>query len=136
VADRVLTTTLHAASDNQMGLSAELAPAGEKPADHDLRSVRLKLQIPLAALTLLPAAPDRPAQGRFTVFLAATDFEGRTTPVRTSTVPVEVKPGDQSMQSYTFEVEMEMRQGEHVVGFGVLDEIGGETSYLRTVVEG
>jgi hypothetical protein len=134
VADRVLSTTLHTASNNPMGLSAELTD--DTPADGDLRSVRLKLRIPLAALTLLPAVSDQPAQGRFTVFLAATDLEGRTTPVRTSTVPVNVNPGDEGKESYTFEVEMKMRPGEHVVGFGVLDEIGGETSYLRTVVKG
>ena len=133
VADRVLTTTLHASNDNPMGLSAQLA--GEEPLG-DLRNVRLKLRIPLASLTLLPAAPDQPAQGRFTVFLAASDLEGRTTPVRTSTVPVTVRPGDEAKKTYTFEVEMEMRPGEHVVGFGVLDEIGGETSYLRKTVEG
>lgn len=133
VADRVLTATLHAASDNPMGLSAQLA--GDEP-QGDHRNVRLKLQIPIAALTLLPGTPDQPAQGRFTVFLAATDREGRTTPVRTSTVPVSVRAGDETKETYTFEVEMEMRRGEHVVGFGVLDEVGGETSYLRQVVEG
>ena len=133
VADRVLTTTLHAANDNSMGLSAQLA--GDEPVG-DRRHVRLKLHIPLASLTLLPAAPNQPARGRFTVFLAATDLEGRTTPVRTSTVPVTVRQGDVAKENYTFEVEMEMRQGEHVVGFGVLDEIGGETSYVRKTVEG
>ncbi|MDA8016382.1 MAG: VWA domain-containing protein [Thermoanaerobaculia bacterium] len=134
VADRVLTTTLHVATDNSMGLSAEFA--GQEQTSGDRRSVRLKLQIPLSSLTLLPAAPDQPSQGRFTVFLAAADLEGRTTPVRTSTVPVTVRPGDETLETYTFEVEMEMRDGQHVVGFGVLDEIGGETSYLRQVVGG
>ncbi len=134
VADRVLTTAVHVASDNPMGLSARVG--SETPASDGQRNVRLMLRIPLSALTLLPTATDQPAQGLFTVFVAASDVEGGVTPVRTATVPVEVRPGDEDDASYTYEVDMLIREGKHVVGFGVFDEIGGEASYLRALIKG
>jgi VWFA-related protein len=139
VADGVLAAALHGAGENSMGLTAEMQ--GSTRIDKNLRKVRVKLKIPLASLTLLPGVPGADdkviSKGLFTVFVAATDADGGTTPVRRSTLSVERKQ-DQARkpETYVFEVEMEMRKGEHVVGFGVLDEIGGGSSFLRTVVNG
>lgn len=139
VADGVLAAALHGTGENPMGLTAEVQ--GSAKIDKNLRSVRVQLNVPIASLSLLPAGPgpndEVMSKGLFTVFVAATDAEGGTTPVRRSTMTVERTEGksDQA-ETYVFEVEMKMKKGEHVVGFGVLDEVGGGSSFLRTVVEG
>lgn len=137
VADQVLATALHGTGENSMGLKADSVSSTKKSKDR--RTVRLQLEIPIDSLTLLPddSAEATGSSGLFTVFLAAADGHGGWTPVRRSTMRVE-SPRDESKRPkhYLFEVEMELREGRHVVGFGVLDEIGGGTSYLRTEVKG
>lgn len=139
VAAAVLAAAIHGTGVNTMGLTAEMQ--GSTKIDKNLRTVRVKLNIPIASLTLLPAGPETDpeavSKGQFTVYVAATDAEGGTTPVRRSTMTVERtrNTADES-KNYVFELEMEMKKGEHMVGFGVLDEVGGGSSFLRTVVEG
>lgn len=136
VADRVLATTLHDAGENPWGLRAR--KSGSEKIDKHRRLVRLKLEIPLAALTFLPdeSTEAGASRGLFTVFVAARDEMGGWTPVRRSTLRVDHDPTDpQAPERYVFEVEMEMRQGRHDVGFGVLDEVGGGTSFLRTEIQ-
>lgn len=138
VAAQVLASTLHAeaaALDNAMALRARVEGSSRK--SRKLRTVRMQLDIPFAGLTLLPSTRGDVYRGVFTVFVVARGPEGGTTEVRRSTLAVDL-PEDRSNvpDAYTFGFEMDMRKGEHLVAIGVLDEIGGETSYVRIIVGG
>lgn len=125
-ADGVLTALLYERTENPLGV--RIGVGDRQPAKNGISRVRLQVRLPLESLTLLPEEEDH--RGLFTVFLAARDEDGRTTPVREAPVPVRV-PEEGLGREFVYEVEMALRDGDHQVAVAVRDELAGTTSYLR-----
>lgn len=133
VADGVLTALLYERTENPLEARLDAVRRGE--AASGLSKVRLRVRLPLGRLALVPR--DESRAGRFTVFVAARDDAGQTTPVRQVLVPV-VVPAEVSEEGaadeFVYEVEMTMRHGRHQVAVAVRDDLAGTTSYLRDTV--
>lgn len=126
VTNGVLTALFYGEVTNP--LEAGLLHASGPRLEDGRRKVRLRVLIPLTRLTLLPR--DEQLDGLFTVFVAARDEEGNTTPVRQVSIPVSVPAGSVS-EDFGYDVEMTLDAGPHDVAVGVRDELGGTTAYLR-----
>lgn len=125
-ADGVLTALFYGEVVNP--LEAGLATASSAPLEDGRRKVRLRVEIPLIRLTLLPRG--QRYDGLFTVFVAARDARGSTTPVRQVSIPVSVPPEGVG-RDFVYELEMTLDAGTHDVAVGVRDELGGTTAFLR-----
>ena len=129
-ADRTLAALLHGYEDNPLGVTVEMLPTTELPNGHFLATARLL--VPLFKLATITRGDVHEAKLR--VMVIASDPGGEATALRQVEVPI-VVPHLQALtafgQSYAYEVGMELTAGEHVVAFGVRDELGATTSYLR-----
>lgn len=133
VADGVLTALLYGRTENPLAARFEAVRAGE--AASGLSKMRLRVWVPVGRLALVPREETR--AGRFTVFVAARDEQGRTTPVRQAPVPVVVpagEAGEGATEELVYEVEMTLRHGRHQVAVAVRDDLAGTTSYLHHTV--
>jgi VWFA-related protein len=125
IAGRLRSRLLHGVGENPLGARIELTR--QEPAGENRVKARVSVKVPLDSLALIPGGSLR--EGLLTVFVAAQDPSGGTTPVRQSSVPVRVAiTGGQ--REFTYEIEMVMRKGQSDLGVAVRDEIGGETSYI------
>ncbi len=92
----------------------------------------IKVRIPLKEVTLLPV--DGTLEGRLRIFVAAKDWEGATSQVQETAVPISI-PADQldpsQEQVYIYNMELLMRKGSHEVAIGLRDDLAAETSFLR-----
>lgn len=130
VADGVLSSLFHGAADNPLGVRLELVET--ERAGGSTTSTRVRLDVPLANLTLLPDGASR--HGLFTVFLAVRDGAGGTTAVRQKSIPVRVAQPEVAATgspSFTFEVEIDLSPGEVRLAAALLDELGGVASYAH-----
>lgn len=135
VADRLVSAVLQGVAPNPMGLTMAVEQSAGDEASK-AREMRLKVSIPLGHLSLVSGG--RGAHGMFTVFVAVLRGDGAVTPVREATVPVEVPRGQPAAlagKSYVYEVGIALPEGEHQVGIGVLDELGGSSSFLHRQVK-
>lgn len=135
VADGVLTALLYGRTENPLTARFEVVRAGEVASG--LSKMRLRVWLPVGRLALVPREETR--AGRFTVFVAARDEQGRTTPVRQAPVPVvvpagEAGEGEGAPEELVYEVEMTLRHGRHQVAVAVRDDLAGTTSYLHHTV--
>lgn len=134
VADRLLSCLLHDVGENPLKMRTDLRPG--VPAGDEQVKVRLRLQVPLGNLTLLPMPPLH--VGMITVFVVVRDDQGALSAVRQSTAPVRV-PSDRvetdKATDFVYEIELIMRRGEHMVASAVRDEMAGTTSFRRQEVK-
>lgn len=92
--------------------------------------VPVRIRVPLESLVLIPGPSSD--MGRVRLVMTARDADGNWTPVRQQMAGVKAMPAEaRAGVSRTFEVEMELPPGEHVLAVGVRDELGGRISYLR-----
>ncbi len=128
--ERVLAALLIGQEDNALGAALEPGAAIHEPKGQVLMPIRLRL--PMARLTLLPA--DGGARtGRLRLAMAARDAEGGTTPVRTVELPIQVAAAQLEAalaRDFLYEVRMAMRPGPHRVALAIEDVPTGVTSYL------
>lgn len=134
----VLTSLFYGRQANPLGVTVVARPApgaaAEVPGngEAEVRRVRLQVHLPLTRLTLLPRGER--FEGAFSVFLAARDEDGATTPVRQVSIPVSV-PLEGMVRDFVYEVEIPLAPGGHRVAVALRDELGGETSYVHQRVE-
>ncbi|HKI01419.1 MAG TPA: VWA domain-containing protein [Thermoanaerobaculia bacterium] len=128
IAGRLRSRLVHGVGENPLGARIEIT--GQTPAGKDQVKTRISVKVPLKSLALIPGETLR--EGLLTVFVAAQDAAGGTTPVRQASVPVRVAvdPAAAGQREFTYEIEMVMRKGPGTLGVAVRDEVGGETSYL------
>lgn len=126
-------------------LAALLHQAGENPLDIELRLgqpqpteergqwlVPVEVRVPLSGATLLPRGATH--EGRLRVSLAALDENGSTSGVRQDQIPLTIRDEDLArarQQSWVYEAQLLMRDGDHRVAAGVRDELGGESSFVH-----
>jgi VWFA-related protein len=116
-------------------LSAELtAGAAHREADGGF-TVPLRLEVPASGLVLLPQGDRR--RGRLLILLGVADSEGRTTPVRSLPLAVDLPalaPEADDIARVPLEVRLKLRQGRNTIVVAVHDEGGTATSLLRREV--
>ena len=127
MADAVVSSLLHGVEANPLGIQVTLveqAPGGGKD--------RLRVSLPLAGATLLPAGEE--SQGLVTLFVAMRPTEGASSEVRQTTVPVRVPGASAATGSFVHDIGLALGPGRHQIAVGVYDEIGGVLSYVRREV--
>lgn len=121
-AEGTLATALFKLGENPLGIALEAGTG--VPVDGGKYEVPILVKVPLGRLVLVPQPEIH--QGKISMFLAARDEDGRSSPVRRVSFPVRV-PNDQLFTalgqhvSYTF--KLQMREGEQTVAVGVRDEV-------------
>lgn len=128
IADGLLTAMLHERGDNPLraGLTLRRSPAGQAQA-----RPRVRIEVPRDRLTLLPR--DALRQGLLSVYLLGRDDQGKTTPIRHSSLPVAF-PLEGGEAAFVFEVEMPLDSPSFQVAVALRDELGGTTSFLQESV--
>jgi len=128
VAEGTLASLLFGYEANPLAVDLEIGeptPSGESG-----YLVPVRIRVPLAALVLNSGPSGEVGQVR--LVLTARDADGVWTPVRQKMIGVRAEPGENRNGAVrTFEVEMELPAGEHVLAVGVRDELGGRISFVR-----
>lgn len=93
--------------------------------------VPVRVLVPISSLTLLPGEEHR--SGRFRLFVAVQDGEGRSTPIRQ--VPVTVEIEDERWEAvrhatYPYELSLTVAPGEQRLAIGIRDELGAAEALL------
>ena len=133
VAARTQAVLLYGDAVNPLGVKAELG--GFRPSGI-VHMVPIRLRVPFGKLTL--QASGEAHQGRFRVFVAARDQDGRMAQVRTSTVKVDIPAGeleDALSKSYLYEVKMLLGIGAHEIAVCVWDDLGSVASFVTGKVD-
>ncbi|MEM8931196.1 MAG: VWA domain-containing protein [Acidobacteriota bacterium] len=128
MADRLQSALTLGLEENP--LSAQLAHGVIDTTEDDTYTVPIAVTVPLDKLVFLPE--DGSHLGRLRMQIVARDAEGRATAFHQKQFQVELDPqlGGVASGEHTFAVDLEMREGEHIIAVGLRDETGRETSYL------
>jgi len=133
VVDRTLAALFLGTGDNPLGVTLELgqtAPGGAGSI------VPIRILIPLATLGLSLHGTNY--DGKVRVFVATQSAAGGNSSVRQMEVPLHI-PMENSqatmMQSYLYEVKLQLPPGEHRVAVGVRDDVTTLASYLTQKVQ-
>lgn len=134
VSDGTLAALLYGAAVNPLEVSVSLGTP--RPSDRQGRwLVPIEVRIPLARIALLPRGEER--QGLLRVSVAVLDADGDTSIPAQEPFPISVPEAEMGLardRFYTYTAELLMRKGSHQLAIGVVDEIGGESSFLREPV--
>jgi len=95
----------------------------------------VEVRIPLAEVALLPRGTE--LRGQMRVSLSVMDSDGDTSPPAQNAFPIVVQEDElkEEGRHYTYAAQLLMHSGTHQVGVGVVDEIGGESSFLSRPVK-
>ncbi len=127
----VMAALLHGSSENPLRVrTAEEAVA--EP-DAGKRAVKLRVEVPLEALTMIPSGTER--AGRFTVVVGGEYDNGTYMPIGMKTIDVKASEVDRQSQSFVYEVEVPLRRKSATLSITVRDEVGDLTSTLLRSVE-
>jgi len=133
VQDRVYSSLMVDIDDNPMAV--ELQRGRPVPATGDRWTVPVKMVFPLAAIALLPEGDD--FVGRVQLYIGARDVAGRTSEMQSQDHLVRI-PADRiesaRNEQFTIQVQLLLREGQHRVGVGLLDQVTRQASYERMVV--
>jgi VWFA-related protein len=135
LADRASAALLLGRDDNPLGI--ELADAKARPAaNKGAWIVPLWILIPLDRITL--AAQGNLHIGDLQIFVAARDVRGDAAPVQGMSLRIEVADLEASRgQSYTAQLNLELREGPQRVAIGLADPAAGTASFVsRDLVVG
>jgi hypothetical protein len=110
--------------DNPLGARLEIDPP--VPDAAGAWATRLRLTVPAEGLSLLPEGDRR--RGRLRVFVAVIDEAGRTTPVRSLPLPVDLPAGAAAVPLV---IELRIAAGENRLAIAVRDELSQQTALLR-----
>jgi VWFA-related protein len=114
--------------DNPLAISVDLGvPAtGEK---RNALELPMTISLPLAELVLLPQGQFH--EGRITIYIAATDEEGRSSPVAATEVPVRV-PNDQLLAAMSrqiaYRTRLAVRETRQRIAVTVRDELANQSA--------
>jgi VWFA-related protein len=130
--DGTMAALLYDASVNPLSVKVIFGDAQADGRGNYLLPV--EVQIPLDEIALLPQGTAR--RGQMRVSLSVMDSDGDTSPPTQNAFPIVVPEDDlkQEGRHYTYAAQLLMRSGVQRVGVGVVDEIGGESSFLSRSV--
>ena len=129
-----LAVLMHGLGKNP--LEVQLSVANGRLQEDNRYLVPFEVRIPLGKLALIPQASIHRANLRVSV--AVIDGKGRLSPIEQTPVPIEIPDAGittAKTQYYVYAAELLMRPGSQKVAVGVRDEFGGESSFIRRVVE-
>jgi hypothetical protein len=133
VQDRVLTSLMVELDENPLQL--ELTSGASAPASGDRWTVPLHVSFPLAKIALVPEAGDY--VGRVVLFIGARDVDGRQSEMQRQEHEIRV-PAEQYDEAATrrfgIDVQLLLREGQHRVAVGVMDQLTRQAGYERVVV--
>ncbi len=133
VQDRVYSSLMIDIDDNPMAIA--LRRGQPMPATGDRWTVPVGLVFPLEAIALLPEGDD--FLGRVQLTIGARDMDGRTSEMQSQEHLVRI-PADQIESArderFTIELQLLLREGQHRVAVGLLDQVTRQASYERIVV--
>jgi VWFA-related protein len=134
VVDRTLAALFLGNGDNPLGVTLTVGDIVPNPAGPATVPIRLVIPLNNVGLTLRGAGYD----GKLRVLIATASARGGNSPVRQVEVPLRI-PMENSqatmMQSYLYEVKLQLPPGEHQVAVGVRDDITTLASYLTQKVQ-
>ncbi len=134
VEDGVRSALFYGLEQNPLEARVQAARAGEGIVDGKAR-VQVRISLPLDRLTLMPKEGHH--SGLFTVFVAAREASGGTSPIGHRTIPVQVP--DEKLaatgEDFLYVVEMEVGLEPTTIAVALRDELGGATSYVTTVAQ-
>jgi VWFA-related protein len=109
-------------------LDATLTSSAPRRAADGSWTVPLRLEVPADRLALIPDGERR--RGRLRVLVAVADADGRSSPARALTLPVDL-PAEGEGALVPLEMSLRVAAGESIIGLAVRDEVGAEVSLLR-----
>ncbi len=127
--DRTLAALLYGFEDNPLQITVELGEQTPGPAGSF--NVPVRLRIPLFKLAILNR--ETLFEGNLRLLLATRGDDGRTSPVRQISVPLQI-PRKEVLtamgQFYVYTLTLQLPAGEQRVAIAVRDELAATTSYL------
>jgi VWFA-related protein len=133
VADRVLAALLHGVEDNPLEVKVEMSPP--QPLPDRRQRVTARLLVPLFKLATV--THEESYAGKLRVMVIVGEPGGGRSALRQIEVPLRVPRAEVLTafgKSFAYDVGLELAAGAHTLAFGVRDELGGTTSYLRRAV--
>lgn len=127
--DRTLAALVYEAADNPLGIAVELAAARLDEAGNQRLPILVK--VPVENLTLIPL--ESHYEGRISIHVGARDSAGRTSPIQSMQVPIEIPKHAlpqlvRGGRMFGHHVMLEMIPDQHVIAVGVRDEIADISS--------
>jgi VWFA-related protein len=134
VVDRTLAALFLGTGDNPLGVSLQVGDMTPASAAGSIVPIRVLIPLNNVGLSLHGATYD----GKVRVFVATQTAGGGNSAVRQMEVPLHI-PMENSqatmMQSYLYEVKLQLPPGEHRVAVGVRDDVTTLASYLTQKVQ-
>jgi len=136
VVDRTLAALFLGTGDNPLGVTLQLGETAPGSAGSTSSIIPIRVLIPLnnIGLTLHGESYD----GKLRIFVATQSAGGGNSAVRQMEVPLHIPMQNSQatmMQSYLYEVKLQLPPGEHRVAIGVRDDITTLVSYLTQKVQ-
>ncbi len=131
--DRTLAALLHGFEDNPLEIAVELGEQTPGPAGNF--NVPVRLRIPLFKLAILNR--ETVFEGSLRLLVATRDGDGRSSPVRQISVPLQIPRKNVLTamgQFYVYTLTLQLPAGEQHVAVAVRDELAATTSYLTRAV--
>lgn len=111
-------------------MNARIEFGSPLPKERRLWTVPVRLLVPIREIALVPRADSY--EGRLRLYVAAKDAEGDASPVQQVPVTVSIPSAEIDRareQDYTYQVDLLMRGGPHLVAVGVRDELAATESF-------
>jgi VWFA-related protein len=132
--ERTLAALYHFYEENPLGLEVGLQDTLPREASTFL--VTLRLEIPVARITLLPVAGAREA--RLRLYLAVMDGEGRVSEVQRSPLGLRLKEENVAAalaERFVHAHRLVTRGGRQKIAIGLRDELSGESTFLARTLQ-
>jgi VWFA-related protein len=127
MADKVMAALMFGSRDNPLEVGLQFGE--ETPGEKGQSMVMVTVKLPMSKLVLLPQGQFH--EGKVSIFLAARDANGRSSPVTEVEVPIRV-PNEQLLtamgQLAGYRTKLALRPLAHTVAVGVRDELGNVSS--------
>ena len=135
--DSTMAALVFGEETNQLGLRLRVGEPVRRDEGRHF-TVPITVEIPLGSVTMVPLGDAYEA--RVQLFLAALDSDGGTSEVQSLRIPIRVPKEEierARTQSWTYEVPLLMRSGQHRLAVGIHDDLAGEESFVtRSFVVG
>ncbi len=135
IVDRTLAALFLGTGDNPLAVTMEVGDiAGSSGAQGSVVPIRLLIPLSNVGLTMRGDGYD----GKLRVFVATSTTGGGNSAVRQIEVPLRIPMQNSQatmMQSYLYEVKLQLPPGEHRVAVGIRDDVTNMASFLSKAVQ-
>ncbi len=133
MADGTTSTLLYGFDRNPLAVGLSFGD-GSPHEGHFL--VPVKVEVPLGKIVLIPREDFH--EGRVRIYFSALDEKGRMADVQE--IPVDIRIPNQEIESarqqtYSYQVDLQMRRGSQRIAVGVRDELGAVESFVSKSID-